>query len=68
MIDEKVLAAIDEYGRICDGCGQPEADGREKQRLIIEIENYANEMAIEGLKQAAERIVSKATQTGKGRE
>jgi len=39
-----------------------------KRRLVVEIEIYANEMAIEGLNRAADKIGIRATVTGKGQE
>ena len=66
MITEKVWKAITAYGIANQIHGDTEIRIARKN-LEIEIEIYANEMAVEGLKQAAERIVSKATQTGKGR-
>ena len=67
MISENVLSAITKYGVANQIQGDTEIRMARRQ-LEIEIEIYANEIAIEGLKQAAERIVNKATQTGKGRE
>ena len=67
MISEKVLSAITAYGVANQIQGDTEIR-MARRRLEIEIEIYANEIAIEGLKQASEKIVNKATQKEKGRE
>jgi len=58
MITEKVWQAITEYGKANRTEGPTEIRIA-RRKLEIEIEIYANEMAIEGLNRAAE------TQTGK---
>jgi hypothetical protein len=58
MISEKVWQAIKDYG-LANRHSGPTEIRIARRKLEIEIEIYANEMAIEGLKRAAE------TQTGK---
>jgi len=67
MITEKVWKAIKAYG-MANRLSGPTEIRIARRKLEIEIEIYANEMAIEGLNRAAVNIGNKATETEKGQE